>query len=99
MVVEVKKPSLSTQKEKCQKKVYNGVVVFKKEPYIKGMLLSEYVDKHGGVTHAELEAAIAGVPHVSFTEGTGDDVGFVNEIKIDDEEELSCHSEQSCPIH
>lgn len=67
-------------------KVYNGIVVFKREPYIKGLLLSEYVDKHGGVTHAELEAAIAGVPHVSFTEGTGDDVGFVDEIKIDDEE-------------
>jgi hypothetical protein len=41
-------------------KVYNGIVVFKKEPYVRGMILSEYVDKHGGVTHAELEAAIAG---------------------------------------
>lgn len=74
--------------KEAPEKVFYGLVVFQKEPMIKGLPLSEYIDKTGGVTHAELEAAIASVPHVSVTEGTDDDAGFVDTIKIDDNEPL-----------
>ncbi len=40
-------------------KVYQGLVGFNKEPYIKGLPLSDYIDREGGVTEAELNAVKA----------------------------------------
>ena len=45
--------------KEAPEKVFSGLVVFVKEPIINGLPLSEYIDKEGGVTQAELQAALS----------------------------------------
>jgi len=44
--------------KQAPEKVFTGEVVFLQEPTIKGKKLSEYIDSVGGVTEAELQAAV-----------------------------------------
>ena len=44
--------------KKAPEKVYEGEVIFKEEPIIKGKKLSKFVDVNGGVSEEELETAI-----------------------------------------
>ena len=60
-------------------KVFNGLVVFNKEPKIKGEDLSEYINKKGGVTEQELKAYVKANPTLAGTESAleGVEVGGV----------------------